>query len=481
MDTDSAPAHGLVGLAPGPGAGPASGSGTCPGPGTALGPVPCPGSGSVPGAAPYLAPYLAPDLDLLSPEIFAGQRHLGQLAALRARPGLARHPEPDGPGFLVATRYDDVLAVLGDPATFSSRVGIRLGGSHEAADRVADRLMVVSDPPRHGRIRRVVGAPFTPAALRRRQDRIVDGVTDLVDEVVGAATSDDRGGNRDRGGSGDRIGDGNGGDRPPGLPGPVVLDAVGDLARRLPNQVICAMMDLPRADWPLIGRLTTDGLDSPDPIDRLDANAEIFGYFADLLDERRARPGDDLISALLTAGGDLTDEELIVNCGGVLTGASETVRYAAAGALLVFAEQPELWARLRATPELLPTTVEEILRWTTPGLHALRTVTRPVTVAGTALLPGDRVTAWLCSANRDPAVFADPNTFRLDRTPNRHLAFGWGPHVCVGSRVARLELSALLTALTRRVRTVTLAGPPVWGTGNFIHGLTSLPVRLSPA
>ncbi|MEU7019301.1 cytochrome P450 [Streptomyces sp. NPDC046203] len=481
MDTDSAPAHGLVGLAPGPGAGlisgPDPGSGTCPGPGTT------PGLDLGPG----VAPYPAPDLDLLSPEVFAGQRHLDQLAALRARPGLARHPEPDGPGFLVATRYDDVLAVLGDPATFSSRAGIRLGGSHEAADRVADRLMVVSDPPRHGRIRRVVGAPFTPAALRRWQDRIVDGVTDLVDEVVGAAASEDLGGNRDSGGNGNGDGyaggnvDGNGGERPPRVPGPVVLDAVGDLARRLPNQVICAMMDLPRADWPLIGRLTTDGLDSPDPIDRLDANAEIFGYFADLLDERRARPGDDLISALLTAGGDLTDEELIVNCGGVLTGASETVRYAAAGALLVFAEQPALWARLRTSPELLPTTVEEILRWTTPGLHALRTVTRPVTVAGTALVPGDRVTAWLCSANRDPAVFADPNTFRLDRTPNRHLAFGWGPHVCVGSRVARLELSALLTALTRRVRAVALAGPSVWGTGNFIHGLTSLPVRLSPA
>ncbi|MFJ9434228.1 cytochrome P450 [Streptomyces sp. NPDC101490] len=402
------------------------------------------------------------DIDLLAPEVFAGYRFLDQLAALRDRPGLTRHPEPDGPGFWVAARYDDVETVLGDPATFSSRSGIRLGGSDGAADLVADRMMVVSDPPRHGRIRRVVGAPFTPAALRRWHDRIVAGVTDLVDEVVG-------------------IGDGPTGDRADGAAGPLVRDAVGDLAQRLPNQVICAMMNLPREDWPLIGRLTTDGLDSPDPIDRLDANAEIFGYFADLLDRRRARPGDDLLSALLAAGGDLTDEELILNCSGVLTGASETVRYAAAGALLVFCERPELWTALRVSPELLPTAVEEILRWTSPGLHALRTVTRPVTVAGTELLPGDRVTAWICSANRDPAVFADPDTFRPDRTPNRHLAFGWGPHVCVGSRVARLELTALLTALVRRVRTVAPAGTPVWSTANFIHGLTSLPVRLSPA
>ncbi|MFE4588367.1 cytochrome P450 [Streptomyces laurentii] len=421
------------------------------------------------GPGTHLATDLGTGLDLLTPDVFAGYRYLDQLAAVRARPGLTWHPEPDGPGFWVAARYDDVLTILGDPATFSSRAGIRLGGSDEAAGRVADRLMVVSDPPRHGRIRRVVGAPFTPAALRRWHDRIVDGVTDLVDEVIGARA----------GGAGDdgRT-DASGGTT---AAGPLVLDAVGDLARRLPNQVICAMMNLPRADWPLIGRLTTDGLDSPDPIDRLDANAEIFGYFADLLDERRARPGDDLISSLLAAGDGLTDEELIVNCGGVLTGASETVRYAAAGALLVFGDRPELWTALRASPELLPTTVEEILRWTTPGLHALRTVTRPVTVAGTGLRPGDRVTAWLCSADRDPAVFPDPDTFRPDRTPNRHLAFGWGPHVCVGSRVARLELTALLTALTRRVRAITPAGPPEWGTGNFIHGLTRLPVRLSPA
>ncbi|MFD9051228.1 cytochrome P450 [Streptomyces zaomyceticus] len=403
------------------------------------------------------------DIDLLAPDVFSGYRYLDQLAELRTRPGLTRHPEPHGPGFWVASRYDDVLAVLGDPATFSSRAGIRLGGSGEAADLVADRMMVVSDPPRHGRIRRVVGAPFTPAALRLWHDRIVAGVTDLVDEVVGA----------DGGGPADG--------RPDSADGSLVRDAVGDLAERLPNQVICAMMDLPRADWPLIGRLTTDGLDSPDPIDRLDANAEIFGYFADLIDRRRTRPGDDLISALLAAGGDLTDDELILNCSGVLTGASETVRYSAAGALLVFGDRPDLWSELRASPELLPTTVEEILRWTSPGLHALRTVTRPVTVSGTELLPGERVTAWICSANRDPAVFADPDVFRPDRTPNRHLAFGWGPHVCVGSRVARLELTALLTALVRRVRTIAPAGEPVWSTGNFIHGLTRLPVRLSPA
>ncbi|MFD3664769.1 cytochrome P450 [Streptomyces sp. NPDC058659] len=403
------------------------------------------------------------DIDLLSPDVFAGHRFLDQLAAVRARPGLTWHPEPDGPGFWVAARYDDVHTVLGDPATFSSRAGIRIGGTDEAARLVADRMMVVSDPPRHGRIRRVVGAPFTPASLRLWHDRIVAGVTDLVDEVVDAGVG------------------GPVGDRPDDAAGPLIRDAVGDLTQRLPNQVICAMMDLPRADWPLIGRLTTDGLDSPDPIDRLDANAEIFGYFADLIRRRRARPGDDLISALLTADGDLTDDELIINCSGVLTGASETVRYAAAGALLVFADRPELWTALRAAPELLPTTVEEILRWTSPGLHALRTVTRPVTVAGTDLLPGELVTAWICSANRDPAVFADPDTFRPDRTPNRHLAFGWGPHVCVGARVARLELTALLTALIRRVRTIDPAGTPVWSAGNFIHGLTSLPVRLCPA
>lgn len=385
-------------------------------------------------------------VDLLDPAAYTSVTFHRQLAALRAVPGLYRHPEPDGPGFWVVSRHADALDVYADPARFSSRSGIRLGGSVDAAEAVADQMMVVSDPPRHGRIRRVVGSPFTPTALAAWQDRITAGVAALVDEVVEQGR----------------------------------CDLVTDLAVRLPNQVVCAMMDLPRSDWAWIGRLTTQGLDSPDPLDRLDANAEIFLYFADLLAERRVRPGDDLVSALVAVAGDLSDDDLIVNLSGVLTGASETVRYSAAGGVHEFAQRPNLWDRLREAPDRVPLAVEEVLRWTSPGLHALRTVTAPVEVAGTRLSPGDRVTVWNCSANRDPAVFAAPETFLPDRNPNRHIAFGWGPHVCVGSRVARLELRALFTALAGRVRAIMPAGEPAWGSGNFIHGLTSLPVDLLP-
>lgn len=386
-------------------------------------------------------------VDLLNPATFATCSFHDQLARLRGQPGLYRHPEPNGPGFWVVSRYRDALAVYADPTTFSSRSGIRLGASAQAVAAVADQMMVVSDPPRHGRIRHAVGVPFGPTTVARWHDRVADAVAALVDDAVAREH----------------------------------CDAVADLTVRLPNEVICAMMDLPREDWARIGALTTQGLDSPDPVTRLDANAEIFLYFSEQLEHRRTRPGDDLLSMLLHTGTDLSREDLIVNCSGVLTGASETVRYAAAGGLLALAHRPKLWRLLRDVPTGVNDAVEEVLRWTSPGLHGLRTVTHAVDVDGTRLAPGDRVTVWNCSANRDGTVFPDAGAFRPNRRPNRHIAFGRGPHVCLGARVARLELRELLTALVRRVETVTVTGEPTWASSNFIHGLTALPIHLRPA
>jgi cytochrome P450 len=388
-------------------------------------------------------------VDLFDPTTFSRGNLHERFAQLRKEGTVHRHPEPDGPGFWVATRYRDVQAVYSDPETFSSRSGMRLGSSAAAVAGVADRQLVVSDPPQHTRVRRVANEAFTPRRLRR----LVEPVTAAVDELVVAHLSSGGG------------------------------DFVAAVAEPLPVHVICAMMDLPRQDWDSIRAWTTAGMDSEDPRERLAANAEIFLYFADLVDFRRREPGDDLVSILVTTPKEgfapLTDEEVVVNCNGILVGAIETLRYAAAGGVHAFAWNTEAWAEVKEGRAAVATAAEEILRWTAPGLHAMRTVTRPTELSGVDLTAGDRITIWNCSANRDEDVFPAPDTFRPTRSPNHHVTFGLGPHTCIGSRLARIELAALLESLRARVETIVPIGEATWSPSNFIHGLTSLPVRFA--
>jgi cytochrome P450 len=263
-----------------------------------------------------------------------------------------------------------------------------------------------------------------------------------------------------------------------------------DLAKQLPNRVVCAMMGIPREDWSWIGALTTDAFDSPDEGVRSRAHSEIFLYFIELLRRRRAEPGDDLISQIAfdsqvrESGRErrLTDEEIVFNCNGILSGANETTRYAAAGAVHMFARHPQQWRRLQTLgPDGIATAVEEVLRWTTPGVHALRTATRDTEVGGVPIAAGDRVTLWNVSANRDEEIFDHPDRFLVDRRPNRHLAFGHGRHLCLGARLSRIELATLLQRLTARLDGFETTGPVLYNESNFTWGIRSLPVRLLPA
>jgi cytochrome P450 len=163
----------------------------------------------------------------------------------------------------------------------------------------------------------------------------------------------------------------------------------------------------------------------------------------------------------------------------VLSGANETTRYVTAGGLLAFAQFPEQWERLRALGAAgVAAAVEEALRWTSPGVHAMRTVLRPTEIAGQRLRPGERITLWNASANRDLEVFDEPDRFLVDRSPNRHLAFGHGRHLCLGARMARCELNALFGRLAERVESVELTGTPSFTPSNFTWGVSALPLRL---
>ncbi|NKE58810.1 cytochrome P450 [Lentzea sp. PSKA42] len=395
------------------------------------------------------------DIDLTDGQLFARNEFWAALAHLRRHDPVHWHPDDDG-GFWVVTRYDDVVGVYSDPDSYSSRYGMRLGGNPDAVAAVAQRMLIVSDPPDHTHLKRVFAKSFTTAEMHR-----VDGlVRRVVRDVLADAVE---------------VGE---------------LDFL-DVAKKIPNHVVCALMDVPRSDWEWIGQVTTDAFEGADEATRAGAHSEIFLFFTELLAERRARPGDDFVSRIALdrratddpAGGrPLSDEEIVFNCNGVLAGANETTRYSAAGAVLALAENPDQWAVLRAGgAQAAPTAVEEVLRWTVPGVHALRTVVRATTVGGVHIGVGERVTVWNASANRDEAVFDEADRFRVGRAANRHITFGAGRHLCLGSRLARLELTVFLEELVARVRGFELVAEPTYNASNFTWGLRNLPVRLLAA
>lgn len=399
--------------------------------------------------------------DLTDPTLFADDRFMSVLDRLRSDDPVHFHPEPDGPGFWVVTRHDDASRVYADDDSFSSRLGMRLGADADAVEAVADRMLIVSDQPQHARIRRLVGSAFTPPVMHSMVESVRGVVAELMDAVI------------------------------TGEP----CEFVSAVARPLPTHVICAFMGLPRVDWERIGLLTTDGIDSQDDGARRAANSELFFYFTKVIQERRSNPGTDLISTLIRTADEAkasdgakaasTDTfsalDLVVNLAGILIGANETTRYAIAGGLIAFAQHPEQWRMVQSNPDLVATAAEEILRWTSPAVHAMRTVTKETRLGNRTLKAGDRVTIWTPAVNRDPEAFPHPGRFDVTRRHNRHLAFGHGRHICVGARLARLEITAVLDQLRTRVADIHLLEAPQWSPSNFTRGPVRMLTRLDRA
>jgi cytochrome P450 len=394
-------------------------------------------------------------VDLKDAELFRSNDFWPTLAWLRANDPVHWHPEPDGPGFWALTRYRDIVDVYTDHETFSSRYGMRLDSNPAAVSAVSQRMLIVSDPPDHTQLKRVLARPFGPAEMPRIEAR----VREVVGEVVRSAVTGQS------------------------------LDFL-EVAKKIPNYVVCALMDLPRADWGWVGKVTTEAFEGLDEEARSGAHGEIFLYFSDLVAARRRHPGDDFVSRVVHdrlavdregTVRPLTDEEIIFNCNGVLAGANETTRYSAAGGVLALVENPDQWqALVDGGSDAVATAVEEILRWTVPGMHAMRTAIRPARIGDVRIAVGDRVTLWNGSANRDEDMFEHADRFAVRRAPNRHITFGAGRHLCLGSKLARLELSVFLAELTGRAERVELTGEPRFNASNFTWGLCELPVRLVP-
>lgn len=357
-------------------------------------------------------------------------------------------------GFWGVYRYRDIVSVLRHPEIFSSEYGNILP-TRKVRDSTAGKMTFTSDPPEHTRIRGVIAPALTP----RQAETIRPVISRIVEQMAAEVTTGQ------------------------------VVDFMTAVAGRLPISVACALMGVPEADWPMVIELThlSHGVKDENLIGPTShksgsssANLQLLAYFSELAADRRRHPADDLVSTVARNAADgrpLTDEEIAINCFALTLGGYQADRNAMGAGLLALIENPDQFDLLVSDPSIMPTAVEEILRWSTPTLNLARVALRDTEIAGVPIAAGDRVSAWLISANRDEEIFDDPYRFSLTRHPNRHLSFGNGSHYCVGANVARLEMSLLLESiLARRVRPV-LAGEPTRIRSYFQQGLKTLPVR----
>jgi cytochrome P450 len=365
--------------------------------------------------------------------------------------------EPEGyEPFWAVTRHADVQHAAAQPLVFSSARGIVLRRPNQP--ELHSDVLVVLDPPRHGPLRRVASPKFTPKAMRARREGIERLAAELVDRVVAD-------------GSGE-------------------IDFVDRIAAPFPLSVIAWTLGAPQEDIPRLHQWTNEVIGKNDPEYQREgespgqtikrARGELHAYFGELVDQRRTVPQDDLMTELLRAeidGSPLTDAELVSYCELLVEAGNETTRNAISGGLIALTENPGEWERLRSDPTLLPDAAEEILRWVSPISHFTRTATQDTELGGQAIAAGDQVALYWASANRDEEVFDDPFTFRVDRRPNPHLAFGFGEHFCMGAHLARLEIEVIYRLLLERFESFAVAGP-VERLDSIVNGsLKHLPVR----
>jgi cytochrome P450 len=269
-------------------------------------------------------------------------------------------------------------------------------------------------------------------------------------------------------------------------------DFVSDVAARLPTAAICDLMGIEREHRDMMLAITNETIGRHDTeYSRgrtgretvMDAYARASRFFVDLAAERRRNPGDDLISALVSgamAGEALSEAEIIANCYILILGGQETTRNATSGGMLALIENPAERAKFMADPAA-PAAIEEFLRWTSPVTHIMRIAAHDATIGGKKIRAGDRVVLWNLSANRDEDQFSAADRFDVARTPNDHIAFGYGEHFCLGAHLARLEMRVMFDEVTRRLENLELAGPVERLRSNTIAGIKRMPIRFKPA
>jgi len=366
---------------------------------------------------------------------------------------------PDGEGFWSVATYPETLAVLKDPATYSSVTGGSrpYGGTLLQDLAIAGQVLNMMDDPRHSQIRRLVSSGLTPRMIRRVEDDLRDRTRRLLDAVQ------------------------------PGEP----FDFVVDIAAELPMQMICILLGVPESERHWLFEAIEPQFDfggsrkaALSQLSVEEAGSRMYSYGQQLIASKRAEPTDDMLSLVANAtvdelGGPMpSDLEVYLFFSLLFSAGAETTRNSVAGGLLALAEHPEQLRALRADLEGLPTAVEEMVRWTSPSPSKRRTATRDVTLGGQAVEAGQKVQVWEGSANRDAGVFDHADEFDIARKPNPHLGFGQGVHYCLGANLARLELRVLFEELLSRFGAVRVVRPVEWTRSNRHTGIRHLVVEV---
>jgi cytochrome P450 family 142 subfamily A polypeptide 1 len=348
------------------------------------------------------------------------------------------------------TRHADVLAAEKDPATFSSQRAPRPHGDHLP-------MMISMDDPEHGHRRKLVSRGFTPRRVRDHETTIRRICGTIIDRVAARGE----------------------------------CDFVWDIAAPLPLLLIADMLGFPTESYDDLLRWSDDLIRAttaePEPevaLAAMEAGIAFREFQLGVIADRRVHPGDDLVSILCDAeidGERLDDESIINESLLILIGGDETSRHVMTDGMLALLDHPEQLAILRDDPAAIEVGVEELLRWVSPIKNMARTVAREMELHGQTLHEGDQVVLMYPSANRDAAVFDHPDEFDVRRDPNPHLAFGFGPHFCMGASLARIELKVMFSELFRRLPDLHLAGDPLpRRASNFISGPEAMPVAFTP-
>ncbi|MEO8603773.1 MAG: cytochrome P450 [bacterium] len=382
---------------------------------------------------------------------------------LRREAPVYRYARPGVRPFWAITKHADVIAISKHPTLYENapRLAVFPGLEPEIPtdEPPPARHLINMDPPEHGQFRRLISTRFAPRQLTPMAAE-VEGITrDIFAEFT----------------QGRREGE---------------ADFVTGFSAKVPLAVLAEMLGVPRADWPLLFQWTNETIGANDPefqqpgesaqetADR--SRGELFNYFWQMIEARRATPTSDIVSILANAtvdGAPIPPFELLSYCFLIVVAGNETTRNATTGGLLALIQHPAELAKLRRDASLLDSAVEEIVRWTSPVIQFCRTPKQDVELRGQHIRAGENLCLFYPSANRDEEVFEAPFEFRVDRTPNPHLGFGIGEHFCLGANLARLELRVIFRELLRRLEDVELAGPVSRLRSSFVGGIKAMPVR----
>lgn len=397
------------------------------------------------------------EINLADPGDFVEAVPHAYFAMLRAQAPISWVPRQGDDGFWSITRHADIIEIERNVDVFTNRCNLLpLPIPDATLARDIDHNLILTDPPRHQFLRRVIMSAFTPKAVSRLHDRIKVLTTEIIDAVIEKGTCD-----------------------------------LVDVAAYVPIEVVAEMVDIPEADRAQMFMWANATLGSADPevaklMDAREAAEQMFEYARELGQRRRENPGEDIFSAIAAArenGEMLSDVDL--GCFFLLlaTAGNETTRTQILQGMLTLIQHPEQMRKLQENQSLLPNAIEEMLRFCTPAMCFGRKALRDVEVGGQLIKAGQQVVLWYCSGSRDEAVFADPDRFDIERVNAReHLAFGakGGIHQCLGNMLARTELLAAFSAILDRMPDIQLDGPVVRLRSNFANGIKQMPVRFTP-